>query len=42
MPTLIEWDAKLPAWPQLKAEADRAEAMMFAGEDKDLRHAALG
>jgi len=29
MPTLIEWDAKLPAWSQLKAEADRAEAIMF-------------
>ncbi len=42
VPTLIEWDAKLPAWPELKAEADRAEAIMFAGEQKDLRDAVLG
>jgi uncharacterized protein len=27
-PTLIEWDTKVPAWPELKAEADRAEAIM--------------
>jgi uncharacterized protein (UPF0276 family) len=42
IPTLIEWDAKLPAWPELKAEADRAEAIMLAGERKELRHAAFG
>jgi uncharacterized protein len=41
IPTLIEWDAKLPPWPQLKAEADRAEAIMFAGETKETRHAAF-
>ena len=41
IPTLIEWDAKLPAWSELKAEADRAEAIMFAAERKDLRHAAV-
>ena len=41
-PTLIEWDAKVPAWSELKAEADRAEVIMFAGERKDQRHAALG
>lgn len=27
-PALIEWDAKVPAWPVLAAEAERAEAMM--------------
>ena len=41
-PTLIEWDAKVPPWPDLKAEANRAEAIMFAGRRKDPRHAALG
>lgn len=38
-PTLIEWDAKLPSWPVLKAEADRAAAMMTPRPE---RHAALG
>jgi len=28
VPTLIEWDANLPHWPTLKAEAERAERMM--------------
>lgn len=42
IPTLIEWDTRLPAWPELKAEADRAEAIMLADERKDLRHAAVG
>jgi uncharacterized protein (UPF0276 family) len=28
LPTLIEWDADVPAWPALKAEADRAEAVL--------------
>jgi uncharacterized protein len=35
IPTLIEWDAKLPAWPQLKAEADRAEAIMCSEDRSD-------
>jgi uncharacterized protein len=30
LPTLIEWDAHVPDWPILKAEADRAEAIMRA------------
>lgn len=29
VPTLIEWDTGIPDWPVLKAEADRAEAIMF-------------
>jgi uncharacterized protein (UPF0276 family) len=41
-PTLIEWDASVPAWPALKAEADRAESIMSAGEHKAWRHAASG
>jgi uncharacterized protein len=35
-PTLIEWDAKLPAWRKLQAEAERAEAVMFAGREADI------
>lgn len=42
IPTLIEWDAKVPPWPDLKAEADRAEAIMFGRERKDPGHAASG
>lgn len=28
VPTLIEWDNDLPAWPALRAEAERAEALL--------------
>jgi hypothetical protein len=28
VPTLIEWDADVPEWPVLKAEADRADAVL--------------
>jgi uncharacterized protein (UPF0276 family) len=28
LPTLIEWDSKLPAWPDLLAEAQRAESVL--------------
>lgn len=38
-PTLIEWDADVPTWPELKAEADRAEAIMVAGQPHELYHA---
>jgi uncharacterized protein len=40
-PTLIEWDAKVPAWPGLKAEANRAEAIMFPLGWKEQSRAAL-
>lgn len=30
IPTLIEWDAAVPDWPTLKAEADRADAILQA------------
>ena len=30
VPTLIEWDSKLPEWPELAAEAARAEAILAA------------
>ncbi|MDI1343240.1 MAG: DUF692 domain-containing protein [Pseudolabrys sp.] len=42
VPTLIEWDAKVPAWSELVAEAGRAEAIMFAVGRKDQRYAAIG
>ncbi|MFG1374157.1 DUF692 domain-containing protein [Xanthobacter oligotrophicus] len=29
LPTLIEWDANVPDWPTLQAEAERAEACMM-------------
>jgi uncharacterized protein (UPF0276 family) len=40
VPTLIEWDADVPAWSTLKAEADRAEAIMLATRSEGMRHAA--
>jgi uncharacterized protein len=42
VPTLIEWDADIPAWPALKAEAERAEAIMIASQSETMRHAAVG
>jgi uncharacterized protein (UPF0276 family) len=41
-PTLIEWDTKVPSWQQLKAEADRADAIMSATSAKERGRAALG
>ncbi len=38
-PTLIEWDADVPTWPELKSEAERAEAIMVAVQSRELRHA---
>ncbi len=31
VPTLIEWDARIPDWVTLQAEAERADAIMFNG-----------
>lgn len=42
LPTLIEWDAKLPAWTGLQAEAERAEAVMLAACRKEYRRAVSG
>lgn len=42
VPTLIEWDADVPAWPTLKAEAERAEAIMLATQSETMRHATAG
>jgi uncharacterized protein len=40
VPTLIEWDTDVPAWSTLKAEADRAEAIMLATKSEAVCHAA--
>jgi hypothetical protein len=42
VPTLIEWDAKLPDWPGLQAEADRAEAVMLRVCRMEDHHAVVG
>ena len=42
VPTLIEWDAQVPDWPVLKAEAERAEAIMVRVQDHGGRRAATG
>jgi uncharacterized protein len=39
VPTLIEWDAKVPAWPVLAREAERAEAILFADQPGRTCHA---
>jgi uncharacterized protein (UPF0276 family) len=39
VPTLIEWDAEVPAWPTLAREAERAETIMFANRPELPRHA---
>jgi uncharacterized protein (UPF0276 family) len=39
VPTLIEWDADVPAWPTLAREAERAETIMFANRLETPRHA---
>jgi uncharacterized protein (UPF0276 family) len=41
IPTLIEWDTKVPAWPELKAEADRAGAIMVAITSREYSRAGL-
>jgi uncharacterized protein (UPF0276 family) len=41
IPTLIEWDADVPAWAALKAEAEQAEAIVLAA-GKEGRRAATG
>ncbi len=40
LPTLIEWDADVPAWPVLVAEAAHAEEIMASRGRKGARHAA--
>lgn len=38
-PTLIEWDAKVPTWAELEAEAGRADAIMLVAVREERRHA---
>jgi uncharacterized protein (UPF0276 family) len=43
IPTLIEWDSKIPAWPILRAEAEAAQAILDqnrSGPSEDVHHAA--
>jgi uncharacterized protein (UPF0276 family) len=43
IPTLIEWDSKIPIWPILRAEAEAAQAILDQnrrGASEDVRHAA--
>jgi uncharacterized protein (UPF0276 family) len=35
MPTLIEWDADVPSWAELHAEAERADTIMRADEREE-------
>ncbi len=39
IPTLIEWDSNIPAWPVLKVEADAAQAILDE-HNRDFRNAA--
>lgn len=41
IPTLIEWDQRLPSWPELRAEAQRAQAILYAPERKEISHHAV-
>jgi hypothetical protein len=40
VPTLIEWDSKIPDWPVLKAEAAAAQAILDRSDRARDRHAA--
>jgi uncharacterized protein (UPF0276 family) len=42
MPTLIEWDANVPDWTGLHAEANRADAIMLAACRKEGHRAVTG
>jgi uncharacterized protein (UPF0276 family) len=42
VPTLIEWDANIPAWPELQAETVTARALMSLPNAEERRHGALG
>jgi uncharacterized protein len=41
-PTLVEWDADVPVWSELAAEAERAETIMLAADRREVRRAARG
>jgi uncharacterized protein (UPF0276 family) len=42
VPTLIEWDANIPAWPELQAQAVMAELLMGMSNAQERRYGTLG
>lgn len=42
VPTLIEWDSNIPAWPELQAEAAMAEVLMGMSNAEERRHGTPG
>lgn len=42
VPTLIEWDSNIPAWPELQAEAVMAEVLMGILNAQERRYGTLG
>ncbi|HCI3907773.1 TPA: DUF692 family protein, partial [Pseudomonas aeruginosa] len=42
VPTLIEWDSNIPAWPELQAEAVMADVLMGMSNVQERRHGTLG
>ena len=40
-PTLIEWDQRLPSWPELEADAERAESVLCVHEYEEMPHRAV-
>jgi uncharacterized protein (UPF0276 family) len=42
LPTLIEWDTRIPAFEILQAEASAAESIIFGLSDQEGRRAAIG
>lgn len=42
VPTLIEWDSNIPAWPELRAEAVMAEVLMGMSNAEERRHGTPG
>jgi len=42
VPTLIEWDSAVPAWPVLEAEARRADAVLLDAGEGRMQRAAAG
>ena len=42
LPTLIEWDADIPAWPDLQAEAVMAEVLMGMSNAEEQCNGTLG
>ncbi len=42
LPTLVEWDANVPEWSVLKAEAERAESILLAADAEGARRVSAG